>query len=102
MARYKCRRGVVLPDPNDPMNPHGIRWLKDEVFEAEPPTRAVKLAGKAPIDWLDWAVSIGVIHLTDEALTGPGRDSAQAYPVEQVLREDGSLEDPEPEMEHMN
>jgi hypothetical protein len=104
MPRYYCIRGVILPDPEHPDSPRGRRYLKGEVFEAEPPTRPVTTRGSRgllTLDWLDWAEARGVIRKTDGATTGPGRESGEYFPVEK-FRPDGSVEEPEPEMEHID
>ena len=98
MARYKCVRPVVVPDPDNPGSRGGVRYLRGEVFEANPPTRAVGLRS-GTIDWLVYAVSIGALVETDEPLTGPGRDPGAFWPVENRLRLDGSETEAEPDTE---
>jgi hypothetical protein len=98
MTRYKCIRGIVLPNSPDSSQHRGTRYLPGEVFESDPTGRVVGLNnGSKPVELLDYLEKTGIIIRTDEALTGPGRESGQAFPVEK-FREDGSIEEPEPEM----
>ena len=103
MARYKCMIGIVLPDRDDPENPRaGLRYLKNEVFEAEPPTREVRHTRKANEDWLTWAERLGHIIKTDEPLSAPGRTPSGVWPVSsERLREDGSVTEIDPGTEEL-
>ncbi len=100
MTRYKAISQVLVPDPADPLNPRAAtRFLKQEIFEAEPPTREVKGPSFGTMDWLDWAVFVGALVVTDEPTTGPGLPYAAAFPPTPRYQGDGTTAEPDPSTE---
>ena len=104
MTKYNAVAGIVLPDPEDPFNAGaGTRYLMGQTFEASPPTRPMEVRGTKGIrriDWLEWAVEVGVLSVvSDDEVTTPGRGATEAYPPVERLQDDGSYGPPEPSTE---
>lgn len=103
MPKYTCVRGVIVPDPEDPLNPKvGTRYLVGQTFEASPPTRMVETRRYGKQDWLNWCVQMGVLTVvSDDEVVTPGRPPGEAYPAADRLQDDGSFAPPEPETTEM-